>query len=79
MVRLRAGLVLSRRRVARRRLERLEPDFREIVVMRIWGELGFAEIADVMDLSVSTAHTKYVSAIKQLRLILEKPCPNTKN
>ena len=52
----------------------LQPDFREIVVMRIWGELGFAEIAGVMGLSVSTVHTRYVAAIKQLRAALEKPC-----
>jgi RNA polymerase sigma-70 factor (ECF subfamily) len=64
---------------AQQALERLQPDFREIVVMRIWGELGFAEIAGVMGFSVSTVHTKWVAAIKQLRVILEKPCPNTTN
>ncbi len=65
--------------VAQQALEALGPDFYEIVVMRIWGELGFAEIAGVIGLSVSTVHTRYVAAIKQLRAALEKPCPNTVN
>jgi RNA polymerase sigma-70 factor (ECF subfamily) len=65
--------------VAQQALKRLEPDFREIVVMRIWGELGFAEIAGVMGVSVSTVHSRYVAAIKQLRAVLEKPCPKTTN
>ena len=65
--------------LAQQALERLQPDFREIVVMRIWGELGFAEIAGVTGLSVSTVHTRYVAAIKQLRAALEKPCKNTTN
>jgi RNA polymerase sigma factor (sigma-70 family) len=65
--------------VAQQALERLEPDFREVVVMRIWGELGFAEIAGVMGLSVSTVHNRYVAAIKRLRAVLEKPCKNTTN
>jgi RNA polymerase sigma-70 factor (ECF subfamily) len=66
-------------KMAQQALERLTPDFREIVVMRIWGELGFAEIAGVMGVSVSTVHARYVAAIKQLRAKLEKPCPNTTN
>jgi RNA polymerase sigma-70 factor (ECF subfamily) len=65
--------------VAQRALEELAPEFRQIVVMRIWGELGFAEIAEVLDLSVSTVHTRYVAAIKQLRCALEKPCKNATN
>jgi RNA polymerase sigma-70 factor (ECF subfamily) len=66
-------------KLAQQALERLEPDIREIVVMRIWGELGFAEIASVTGLSVSTVHTRYVAAIKQLRAKLEKPCRNMTN
>jgi RNA polymerase sigma-70 factor (ECF subfamily) len=65
--------------VAQQALETLAPEYRQIVVMRIWGDLGFAEMAEVLELSVSTVHTRYVAAIKQLRVALEKPCPNTMN
>jgi RNA polymerase sigma-70 factor (ECF subfamily) len=61
-------------RQAERALERLAPEQREIVVLRIWGEMGFAEIARIMQLSVSTVHQRYVAALTQMRAALEKPC-----
>lgn len=63
---------------AERALCQLAPELRQVVVLRIWGELGFAEISEIMQLSVSTVHGRYVSAIKQLRIALEQPCPNEK-
>ena len=57
-------------------LRQLAPDYRQVVVLRIWGELGFAEIAEILELSVSTVHGRYVSALSQLRIALEKPCQN---
>jgi RNA polymerase sigma-70 factor (ECF subfamily) len=62
--------------VAEQALRQLAPDLRQVVVLRIWGELGFAEIADIMQLSVSTVHGRYASALSQLRIALEKPCQN---
>jgi RNA polymerase sigma factor (sigma-70 family) len=61
---------------AEQALRQLEPDYRQVVVLRIWGELGFAEIAEIMQLSVSTVHGRYMSALSKLRIALEKPCPN---
>src|SRR3954463_6931824 len=60
-------------------LRRLSPDFREIVVLRIWGELGFAEIAEVVQLAVSTVHDRYKSALAQMRCALEQPCSTKMN
>ena len=51
-------------------------DQREIIVLRIWGELGFAQIAKVMQLGLATVHDRYVSALEQMRNTLEKPCRN---
>jgi RNA polymerase sigma-70 factor (ECF subfamily) len=65
--------------VAQHALRQLEPEYRHVVVLRIWGELGFAEIAEIMQTSVSTAHGRYGAALKQLRLALEKPCKNQTN
>jgi RNA polymerase sigma factor (sigma-70 family) len=48
---------------------------RELVVMRIWGELTFAEIASVMALSESTVHGRYKKALGELRSVLENKCP----
>jgi RNA polymerase sigma factor (sigma-70 family) len=55
-------------------LERLSADQREIVVLRIWGELGFVEIADVMHLAVSTVHQRYHLALRRMRSMMENPC-----
>jgi RNA polymerase sigma-70 factor (ECF subfamily) len=61
---------------AEQALQQLPAECRQIVVLRIWGEQGFAQIAQIMDLSVSTVHDRYAAALKQLRAALEKPCPN---
>lgn len=65
-------------RSAEQSLRRLRPELREVVLLRIWGDLGFAEIAEVMQLGVSTVHDRYRAALRELRAALERPCP-TKN
>jgi RNA polymerase sigma-70 factor (ECF subfamily) len=59
---------------AEQALQTLPAELREIVVLRIWGQMGFAQIAQAVQLSVSTVHDRYVSALAQLRIALEKPC-----
>ena len=51
----------------------LSPEHRELVVLRIWGGLSFAEIAAVVELSVSTVHDRYNAALRRLRTAMEKP------
>jgi RNA polymerase sigma factor (sigma-70 family) len=55
-------------------LRQLPAELREVVVLRIWGELGFAAIADVAGCSLSTAHGRYTAGLKQLRDVLEPSC-----
>jgi RNA polymerase sigma factor (sigma-70 family) len=52
-------------------LELLPRELREIVVLRIWGELGYAQIAQVSGVSLGTAHQRFAEAMKQLRAALE--------
>ena len=40
---------------------------REVVVLRLWGGLGFAEIAKLLGVGLSTAHDDYHNAINELR------------
>jgi len=56
----------------------LSPASREIVVLRIWSDRSFAQIADVMQMSLSTVHDRYVAALRQMRTRLEQPCNSTK-
>jgi RNA polymerase sigma-70 factor (ECF subfamily) len=66
-------------RAAEAALQSLCSDDRQLVVMRIWGELTFAEIASIMDLSESTVHGRYKKALRELRSVLEKPCSSKAN
>jgi len=54
-------------------LSQLAPDHREVIVLKTWGNLTFAEIADVLDDSSSGAHRKYQTALAQLRKLWAVP------
>ena len=47
-------------------LRRLPPLEREIVVARVWGELSYGEIADLVDGSTSSVHRRYQRALVEL-------------
>jgi RNA polymerase sigma-70 factor (ECF subfamily) len=40
---------------------------RQVLVMRIWGELTFAQVAESLDISPNTAASRYRYALKNLR------------
>ena len=48
---------------------------REVVVMRLWGQLPFREIAAVTGAPISTLHSRYAAALEALRRKVEPPCP----
>src|SRR4051812_40702716 len=56
---------------AERCLAGLAPGDREIVVLRIWSGLSFAQIGAVVQHSPSTVHTRYESALTRMRAALE--------
>jgi RNA polymerase sigma factor (sigma-70 family) len=47
---------------------------REIIISHLWGGLTFAEIAQVVGASSSTAHRHYQEGLAALRQKLEQPC-----
>ena len=51
----------------RRALATLPEDQREIVVMHIWGDLTFSQIADLLSISSNTAASRYRYALRKLR------------
>lgn len=53
-----------------RALEALDATEGEIIVARIWGQLSFEEIGDLVGTSSSTAHRKYVTGLNELRKLL---------
>jgi RNA polymerase sigma-70 factor (ECF subfamily) len=62
-------------RDAQAALADLPPASREIVVLRIWSDLSFAQVADVVGMSLSTVYDRYNAALRQMRTRMEKqPC-----
>src|SRR5262245_55802931 len=60
--------------IAAQALRTLPEGHREVVVLRVWGELGWAQIAQIMQLSVSTVFERYRTALAQMRRAMENPC-----
>lgn len=56
-------------------LERLPLDQREIVIAHLWGGLTFEQIGQLVGVSASTAHRRYLDGLRILRERLNLPCP----
>ncbi|HVU23083.1 MAG TPA: sigma-70 family RNA polymerase sigma factor [Opitutus sp.] len=57
----------GRRRAIESALLRLPPEQREVLVLKLWGELTFAEIARQLDVPLNTAASRYRYALGALR------------
>jgi hypothetical protein len=52
-------------------VERLPNEQREVVILKIWSELTFAEIGHVLEISQNTAASRYRYALGALKKILQ--------
>jgi RNA polymerase sigma-70 factor (ECF subfamily) len=48
-------------------LEKLTPAYREVVLLKIWGELTFSEIAQALEIPPNTAASRYRYGLELLR------------
>ena len=55
-------------------LAQLPPEQREVVVMKIWGALTFAQIAEALAINANTAASRYRYALEQLEARLSRSC-----
>ena len=53
-------------------LAALEPSLRDVIDLKIYAELTFAQIAAALDIPPGTAATRYRAALERLRTILKK-------
>jgi len=69
-----AGMVESRQvtQAVRRAVNSLPVELRQVVVMKEFEELTFKEIAEALDLPLSTVKSRLYTALKQLQLRLHK-------
>jgi RNA polymerase sigma-70 factor, ECF subfamily len=64
----------------RRALRSLPEDQREVVVLHMWGELTFLQIAEILEISSNTAASRYRYALGKLResmCVKEDFCANS--
>jgi RNA polymerase sigma-70 factor (ECF subfamily) len=57
-------------------LAALPEEHREVIVARVWGGLTFAQIAQTLGTTDSTAQRRYEAALSLLREKMRIPCPN---
>ncbi len=57
-------------------LVKLPAKQREVIVLRIWGQLTLSEISQIVEMPVSSVHDCYRSALSALRHVLESTCRN---
>jgi RNA polymerase sigma-70 factor (ECF subfamily) len=64
----------DRRRAIESALQRLPAEQREVLVLKIWGELTFAQIAEQLGIPLNTAASRYRYALAALRQELTTVC-----
>lgn len=62
----------ERLKAVRQAVSALPPDLRQIVVMKEFEEMTFQEISDATDMPLSTVKSRLYTALKQLRMKLER-------
>ena len=58
-------------RVAQEILQTLPAHLREIVMLRIWGQMSLREIAEILNKSIPWIHNNYKTALEMIRTKLE--------
>ncbi len=58
-------------RLLEKAVNRLPPNYREVVSLKIWGGLTFQQIADVTGVPLNTAASRYRYALDELRQTLK--------
>ena len=63
---------VERSRAVRKAVSALPPDLKQVVVMKEFEELTFQEIADALEIPLSTVKSRLYTALRQLQLRLQK-------
>jgi RNA polymerase sigma-70 factor (ECF subfamily) len=68
----RSAEALERGKAVRKAVSSLPPDLRQVVVMKEFEELTFQQIADALEIPLSTVKSRLYAALRQLQLRLQK-------
>jgi len=61
-------------RAAQDALAHLDRPLREVVTLRIWGQMKLAEIAELLGEPISTIHSRYTAALSAVGKRMVSPC-----
>jgi RNA polymerase sigma-70 factor (ECF subfamily) len=62
----------ERLQFVRQAVNSLPPDLRQVIVMKEFEEMTFQQISETLDLPLSTVKSRLYTALKQLRMKLER-------
>ncbi len=62
----------ERARLMQEAMRKLPEIYREVVTLKIWGELTFGEIAEVLQVSANTAASRYRYGLEELRKLTKE-------
>jgi len=65
----------ERARLVQDAMNKLPEIYREVVTLKVWGELTFAQIAEVLEISANTAASRYRYGLGELRKITRNTIP----
>ncbi len=66
-------------RAAQSAIARLPQPLREVVILRIWADMTFREIAEALSRPTSTVHHQHAAGLEQIRKEMAAPCPKSKD
>ena len=64
----------ERAEIMRRALQQLSEEQREVIVLRIWAEMTFAQIADTLGENQNTVAARHRAALARLKTLLPEEC-----
>jgi RNA polymerase sigma-70 factor, ECF subfamily len=68
----RSAEAIERSKAVRKAVVSLPPDLRQVVVMKEFEELTFQQIADTLEIPLSTVKSRLYTALRQLQMRLQK-------
>jgi RNA polymerase sigma-70 factor, ECF subfamily len=68
----RSAEAIERSHAVRKAVGSLPPDLRQVVVMKEFEELTFQQIADTLEIPLSTVKSRLYTALRQLQMRLQK-------
>jgi RNA polymerase sigma-70 factor (ECF subfamily) len=65
----------ERDRLLQKAMSSISGIYREVVILKVWGELTFAEIAEALDIPANTAASRYRYGLEELRKLTKENFP----